>query len=199
MSRKKGSLGRVASSRGMVPVTKQVSAISGSEESRARTVSIRSGLRSSMRSRFRATCHMNLITSFGAANSKPAAAARSRGTRSRRSISVRASGMTAAGGRERRDRDDGNRIAQGLLQEPPEHRDQPVREVVEAPEAREAEEARNEDHDIGRLHRQSLPQAATSASGLPDASSAGGLQCLGDRKSTRLNSSHLVISYAVFC
>src|SRR5437588_9727326 len=26
-----------------------------------------------------------------------------------------------------------------------------------------------------------------------------GLQCRGDRKSTRLNSSHTVISYAVFC
>src|SRR5438046_10396268 len=69
MSLKNGSLRRVESSRGMVPVTKQVSAISGSEESRARTASIRSGFRSSMRSRFRAICHMNLITSFGAANS----------------------------------------------------------------------------------------------------------------------------------
>src|SRR5256885_7126719 len=28
---------------------------------------------------------------------------------------------------------------------------------------------------------------------------ATGAACLGDRKSTRLNSSHLVISYAVFC
>src|SRR5256885_2659192 len=27
----------------------------------------------------------------------------------------------------------------------------------------------------------------------------GGRQCVEDRKSTRLNSSHLVISYAVFC
>src|SRR5256885_5237310 len=28
---------------------------------------------------------------------------------------------------------------------------------------------------------------------------ARGWECVGDRKSTRLNSSHLVISYAVFC
>src|SRR2546426_1383806 len=28
---------------------------------------------------------------------------------------------------------------------------------------------------------------------------AGGIVVIGDRKSTRLNSSHLVISYAVFC
>src|SRR2546426_2818300 len=33
----------------------------------------------------------------------------------------------------------------------------------------------------------------------PSADGDGGVQRLGDRKSTRLNSSHLVISYAVFC
>src|SRR5256885_2542951 len=32
-----------------------------------------------------------------------------------------------------------------------------------------------------------------------EAHSAGAAICSGDRKSTRLNSSHLVISYAVFC
>src|SRR5207247_4636585 len=100
-------------------------------------------------------------------------------TNAREVLKERSLPMTEAVGRERRDRDDGNRIAQGLLQEPSEHRDQPVREVVEAPEAREAEEARNEDHDIGRLHRQSLPQAATSASGLPDAVRRAGSSASG--------------------
>src|SRR5256885_6151502 len=33
----------------------------------------------------------------------------------------------------------------------------------------------------------------------PRAQAAAGSECAKDRKSTRLNSSHLVISYAVFC
>src|SRR5256885_8366625 len=37
------------------------------------------------------------------------------------------------------------------------------------------------------------------ASGLLPASLAGAIYAATDRKSTRLNSSHLVISYAVFC
>src|SRR5439155_23368602 len=41
-------------------------------------------------------------------------------------------------GRQRRDRDDRDGIPQGFLQEAPEHGDQAVREVVEAPEAGEA-------------------------------------------------------------
>src|SRR5256885_11286131 len=45
---------------------------------------------------------------------------------------------------------------------------------------------------------------ASSSSHLPAGNSSSGLTCcmpalLTDRKSTRLNSSHLVISYAVFC
>src|SRR5256885_7369695 len=38
-----------------------------------------------------------------------------------------------------------------------------------------------------------------SDSGLPLTAHPNGVPCEGDRKSTRLNSSHLVISYAVFC
>src|SRR2546426_6700925 len=54
------------------------------------------------------------------------------------------------------------------------------------------------------LFRSCLVAAATSQTfdgggcRLPRADCAGG-ECAGDRKSTRLNSSHLVISYAVFC
>src|SRR5256885_11870555 len=39
----------------------------------------------------------------------------------------------------------------------------------------------------------------TSASGRPVAMNCARLRSTRDRKSTRLNSSHLVISYAVFC
>src|SRR5256885_8180631 len=35
--------------------------------------------------------------------------------------------------------------------------------------------------------------------GIPVVNELGSVPLLGDRKSTRLNSSHLVISYAVFC
>src|SRR5256885_6093438 len=44
-----------------------------------------------------------------------------------------------------------------------------------------------------------LPPLRLSAPPLPAASPAEGWQRHLDRKSTRLNSSHLVISYAVFC
>src|SRR5256885_13132420 len=40
------------------------------------------------------------------------------------------------------------------------------------------------------------PMAPPTATGFDERAAAGDL---GDRKSTRLNSSHLVISYAVFC
>src|SRR5688500_19498048 len=41
--------------------------------------------------------------------------------------------------------------------------------------------------------------AATTYGGTGTSSSAGASTLTSDRKSTRLNSSHLVISYAVFC
>src|SRR5256885_5495469 len=43
------------------------------------------------------------------------------------------------------------------------------------------------------------PRAGYPAGRYRTAECAAGVQCLRDRKSTRLNSSHLVISYAVFC
>src|SRR2546426_994587 len=42
-------------------------------------------------------------------------------------------------------------------------------------------------------------QGARSGSAVPCHDHRGGISGTGDRKSTRLNSSHLVISYAVFC
>src|SRR2546426_7516253 len=53
-------------------------------------------------------------------------------------------------------------------------------------------ELRHARADEGDLPHDRLPRAAASS---PSASAA----CPADRKSTRLNSSHLVISYAVFC
>src|SRR5207244_13644475 len=50
--------------------------------------------------------------------------------------------------------------------------------------------------DIVLLHRSSTPTGAVPFAGMSDA--AG--QCpLQDRKSARLNSSHQIVSYAVFC
>src|SRR5256885_11588197 len=59
------------------------------------------------------------------------------------------------------------------------------------------------------LFRSAGAQLALQRCGFQDAVERGGVQALdlglafedlgGDRKSTRLNSSHLVISYAVFC
>src|SRR5256885_11365476 len=46
-------------------------------------------------------------------------------------------------------------------------------------------------YHIFKLHISAVPT--------PENVSAGGQSVAGDRKSTRLNSSHLVISYAVFC
>src|SRR5256885_2902509 len=43
------------------------------------------------------------------------------------------------------------------------------------------------------------PQALATSLGPPDASLLAAAWRRADRKSTRLNSSHLVISYAVFC
>src|SRR5256885_6133003 len=52
-------------------------------------------------------------------------------------------------------------------------------------------------HAVGGLGRMPGPDLAWQRAGRD----AGNHQplCAGDRKSTRLNSSHLVISYAVFC
>src|SRR5256885_6760236 len=47
--------------------------------------------------------------------------------------------------------------------------------------------------------RGAVPLPAEAPAQLPDAQDGGGRGRAGDRKSTRLNSSHLVISYAVFC
>src|SRR2546426_3948883 len=53
----------------------------------------------------------------------------------------------------------------------------------------------------GPFLRNGLPGAESSrSSGKADGQSLRSFDCVpGDRKSTRLNSSHLVISYAVFC
>src|SRR5256885_12306597 len=45
----------------------------------------------------------------------------------------------------------------------------------------------------------SRPRVARDTGTKPSIVNPRGLTLLGDRKSTRLNSSHLVISYAVFC
>src|SRR3712207_6970330 len=42
-------------------------------------------------------------------------------------------------------------------------------------------------------------RAVRGAVGMLDASTLGKIELVGDRKSTRLNSSHANISYAVFC
>src|SRR5437899_5098505 len=48
-------------------------------------------------------------------------------------------------------------------------------------------------HQLGRVHK------AVLEDGLGNDRGSGGLRQQRDRKSTRLNSSHLGISYAVFC
>src|SRR5256885_9892456 len=50
-----------------------------------------------------------------------------------------------------------------------------------------------------KLHGEALPRPATSGSSTPWVSPPTPASRRLDRKSTRLNSSHLVISYAVFC
>src|SRR5690242_8734778 len=62
---------------------------------------------------------------------------------------------------------------------------------------------------LAELHRQGLlphpvrlifqPAEEVLPGGAPDAIESGVLDGVGDRKSTRLNSSHMSISYAVFC
>src|SRR5256885_9999886 len=65
---------------------------------------------------------------------------------------------------------------------------------------REAVRDRQRQHAVLALHRRELVDEAAHrlAGGVEDADHAG-LEGRQDRKSTRLNSSHLVISYAVFC
>src|SRR5256885_2765524 len=54
--------------------------------------------------------------------------------------------------------------------------------------------------NVGRMAGKSFfGLAASGAEDLDHSVSTGGREMLADRKSTRLNSSHLVISYAVFC
>src|SRR5207302_8820328 len=62
---------------------------------------------------------------------------------------------------------------------------------------RQHDDHRDEDAEPlqGALHR--APLAVATRSGLPTAARASGRP--RDRKSTRLNSSHVKISYAVFC
>src|SRR3989454_5639563 len=60
--------------------------------------------------------------------------------------------------------------------------------------------SRRRDHDGGDVPRQARP-AGNGVRGWDDGCGLlfSGRRSLPDRKSTRLNSSHLVISYAVFC
>src|SRR5258708_16847084 len=74
--------------------------------------------------------------------------------------------------------------------------------VVQAPELlalslRDAVESRLVCRRRGACHMQQGPFSRTQIARLPH--SARTLLPLGDRKSTRLNSSHQIISYAVFC
>src|SRR5688500_20147607 len=55
------------------------------------------------------------------------------------------------------------------------------------------------DEDEVERHASALDFVHGDAERLGQLARDGSLQLLGDRKSTRLNSSHLVISYAVFC
>src|SRR3989454_8831685 len=47
--------------------------------------------------------------------------------------------------------------------------------------------------------RNAIPSCRSRGPDSPKSVAPPGIAALGDRKSTRLNSSHLVISYAVFC
>src|SRR5438094_9121956 len=62
-------------------------------------------------------------------------------------------------GGQRGARDDGDRVAERLFEEPTQDRKEAVREVVEAPEAGEAEKPRDENHNIRRLHGRTSRQA----------------------------------------
>src|SRR5260221_5148937 len=64
---------------------------------------------------------------------------------------------------------------------------------------RRAEESRDESGQQGELQEigRAIECAATVCEALDEGGRYEGLE--GDRKSTRLNSSHTVISYAVFC
>src|SRR3712207_8071980 len=52
---------------------------------------------------------------------------------------------------------------------------------------------------VGKLLTTNLTSTVLARVMLDGSVSADGFHCLGDRKSTRLNSSHANISYAVFC
>src|SRR3989454_10168000 len=71
---------------------------------------------------------------------------------------------------------------------PPRHSD--LREFAERGSVERRATGREDDHQRFVIHRPHANAAGVSGITVP-------LQ--GDRKSTRLNSSHLVISYAVFC
>src|SRR5688500_19825258 len=55
------------------------------------------------------------------------------------------------------------------------------------------------DQAVGGLHDPRLGVEHVEHVGRPEAGAPADLEIVEDRKSTRLNSSHLVISYAVFC
>src|SRR5439155_26808919 len=61
---------------------------------------------------------------------------------------------------------------------------------------RVGEDRRAEDHALGACLKRLLDREVRPQ---PAAELDGELQLAGDRKSTRLNSSHVAISYAVFC
>src|SRR6266850_945626 len=54
-------------------------------------------------------------------------------------------------------------------------------------------------HDALPIRRWSSPKMRVRAAGTDSPAQTASSPCAPDRKSTRLNSSHLVISYAVFC
>src|SRR5256885_16170978 len=55
------------------------------------------------------------------------------------------------------------------------------------------------DHQVGGVVADQLERVAHAVGGRRARGYGAVVRALGDRKSTRLNSSHLVISYAVFC
>src|SRR5690606_41678069 len=72
------------------------------------------------------------------------------------------------------------------------------RRLGEADHARRADRVRRQ-HAAGRVHRQITAQARDALLDQPPPLAALGEPEALDRKSTRLNSSHVKISYAVFC
>src|SRR5256885_3280905 len=68
-------------------------------------------------------------------------------------------------------------------------------DLVQRPQRRLGQRDHHLGADLGRLHRQCLAAHRRGGSPRTDLVVLSSV----DRKSTRLNSSHLVISYAVFC